>query len=335
MQEISGRVKQLASSVHDLSHQLHPSKLEQLGLAAAIRGLCKELSNGHGLAIEFTPGGMPGRISEDAALCLYRIAQEALRNIIKHSGARRAAVELSGGADAVELRIADDGAGFDPRLADGKGGLGLREHARTAAPGRGRDRHRLASRRRNPDRSPRAAGRRRDCRGSLAGAAVRDRMSGFPICKGGQDEAPARLAGGRSPLAAGGVHATSGGRLRRGGGRGRRPRPAGSRRRAAARRRGARRGHAAPERPGRRPATQAGHAGDQADFPDHERGRRRGGGGVAHRRVRLPAQELGRLGAATGHPGGLPGAIVRHAAGRPGAGRCARPGAQRRTRTAS
>ena len=68
---------------------------------------------------------MPGRISEDAALCLYRIAQEALRNIIKHSGARRAAVELSGGADAVELRIADDGAGFDPRLADGKGGLGL------------------------------------------------------------------------------------------------------------------------------------------------------------------------------------------------------------------
>ena len=125
MDELSARVKQLASSVHDLSRQLHPTKLEQLGLAAALRGLCKELSTGHALQIDFTPGGLPGRISEDAALCLYRIAQEALRNIIKHSGARRAAVELSGGADAVELRIVDDGAGFDSRLADGKGGLGL------------------------------------------------------------------------------------------------------------------------------------------------------------------------------------------------------------------
>jgi PAS domain S-box-containing protein len=125
MQELLGRVKQLASSVHDLSHQLHPSKLEQLGLVAAIGSLCKELSSGHGLPIEFSPGQPLGAIPEDAGLCLYRIVQEALRNIIKHSGARRAVVELDGGADAVDLRIVDDGAGFDPRLVDGKGGLGL------------------------------------------------------------------------------------------------------------------------------------------------------------------------------------------------------------------
>ena len=104
---------------------LHPSKLEQLGLAAAIRSLCKELAGGHGMRIEFTPGEPPGRVSEDAALCLYRIVQEALRNVIKHSGARLAVVELSGAADSVALRIADDGAGFDPRLVEGKGGLGL------------------------------------------------------------------------------------------------------------------------------------------------------------------------------------------------------------------
>jgi PAS domain S-box-containing protein len=125
MQDLSDRVKQLATSVHDLSRQLHPTKLEQLGLAPALRSLCDELGNVHGLRIDFSPGAPAGRVSEDAALCLYRIVQEALRNIIKHSGARRAAVELGGAADAVELRIADDGTGFDPRLADGKGGLGL------------------------------------------------------------------------------------------------------------------------------------------------------------------------------------------------------------------
>ena len=125
MQELSGRVKQLASTVHDLSRQLHPSKLEQLGLAAAVRSLCRELGGGHGLPVEFTAGDSLAPISEDAALCLYRIVQEALRNIIKHSAARRATVELNGGKDAVALCIVDDGAGFDARLADGKGGLGL------------------------------------------------------------------------------------------------------------------------------------------------------------------------------------------------------------------
>src|SRR5262249_30565122 len=54
LQELSARVKQLSSSVHDLSHQLHPSKLEQLGLVAAVRGLCEELGQGHGLRIEFS-----------------------------------------------------------------------------------------------------------------------------------------------------------------------------------------------------------------------------------------------------------------------------------------
>lgn len=125
MQDLSDRVKLLASSVHNLSHQLHPSKLEQLGLAAAIHSLCKEMSSGHGVQIEFTLGQSPTALSEDVALCLYRIAQETLRNIIKHSGARRATVELNGSTEAAALQIVDDGAGFDPRRVDGKGGLGL------------------------------------------------------------------------------------------------------------------------------------------------------------------------------------------------------------------
>ena len=125
MHELSGRVKQLSSAVHDLSHQLHPTKLEQLGLVAAVRGLCNELGHAHGLGIEFAAEQVPSSIPDDTALCLYRIAQEALRNVIKHSGARHARVELRGSPDAISLRISDDGSGFDPDSAAGKGGLGL------------------------------------------------------------------------------------------------------------------------------------------------------------------------------------------------------------------
>jgi signal transduction histidine kinase len=122
---LSGRVKQLSSAVHDLSHRLHPAKLEQLGLVAALRGLCGELAQAHGLGIEFSADGVPSSISGETALCLYRIAQEALRNVIKHSGAPHARVELHGSPDAVSLTISDDGAGFDPGRSDGNAGLGL------------------------------------------------------------------------------------------------------------------------------------------------------------------------------------------------------------------
>src|SRR5205823_6141618 len=73
VREMSARVKDLSSSVHDLSHQLHPSKLEQLGLVAAVRGLCKELRQHHGLEVEFTHSGVPDALPESTALCLYRV----------------------------------------------------------------------------------------------------------------------------------------------------------------------------------------------------------------------------------------------------------------------
>ena len=123
LRELSLRVKELSSTVHDLSHQLHPSKLEQLGLAVAIRGLCKELAHGHGLNAKFTHDEIADRIPAATALCLYRIVQEALRNVVKHSGTTHATVELRVSEDAVRLCIADDGAGFDPVVSNG--GLGL------------------------------------------------------------------------------------------------------------------------------------------------------------------------------------------------------------------
>jgi signal transduction histidine kinase len=125
MQALTARVKDLSSAVHDLSHQLHPAKLEQLGLLATVRALCKELTQSHGLPIVFSHHDLPEAIAEETALCFYRIVQEALRNAIKHSQARHAGVELSGSADTLCLRVVDDGTGFDPRTADRNGGLGL------------------------------------------------------------------------------------------------------------------------------------------------------------------------------------------------------------------
>jgi signal transduction histidine kinase len=125
LQALLGRAKQLSSSVHDLSHQLHPSKLEQLGLVAAIGSLCRELADAHGLKIEFSHDRMPAAISPDTAVCLYRIAQEGLGNAIKHGGARQAEVELRGTGDSIALRIIDHGRGFDPRQVQAGSGLGL------------------------------------------------------------------------------------------------------------------------------------------------------------------------------------------------------------------
>ena len=125
LQKLSAQVKQLSSSVHDLSHQLHPSKLEQLGLVAAIRSLCKEFTQAHGLPIIFEDRGLTTAFAADTALCLYRIAQEALQNVVKHSGARRVEVELIEEAAFLRLRVIDDGKGFDAGSLTGRESLGL------------------------------------------------------------------------------------------------------------------------------------------------------------------------------------------------------------------
>jgi signal transduction histidine kinase len=125
MQDLLRQARLLSSSVHELSHNLHPAKLEQLGLAAAIGSLCVELSHRHGLKIEFAENQIPSEIPPETALCLYRVAQEGLANSIKHSGAQHVQVELGGTTDIISLQIVDDGTGFDPKLMQGKGGLGL------------------------------------------------------------------------------------------------------------------------------------------------------------------------------------------------------------------
>jgi PAS domain S-box-containing protein len=125
MQEFSAQVKRLSSEVHRLSHELHPAKLEQLGLVAAMRGFCKEFAVAHEMAIEFADRSVPRAVPEDTALCLYRITQEALHNVITHSGGTAARVELAMDGSELRLVVADDGVGFDPETIRVNGSLGL------------------------------------------------------------------------------------------------------------------------------------------------------------------------------------------------------------------
>jgi PAS domain S-box-containing protein len=115
----------VSSSIHNLSRELHPSLLDLLGLLPSLRGLCRDFSDQHNLQVHFVHHGIPEQVSKDVALCLFRITQEALRNVVKHSGEAAAKVELSGHDDRIELCISDSGAGFSPESAKAASGLGL------------------------------------------------------------------------------------------------------------------------------------------------------------------------------------------------------------------
>jgi len=116
---------EVSSTLHDLSHQLHPYKLDTLGLVAALGGFCNEFSRQHNLQVQFVHHHVPGQIPNEVTLCLFRIAQEALRNVVKHSGGTEAEVELSGHGDRIDLCISDSGVGFSPEHVKAETGLGL------------------------------------------------------------------------------------------------------------------------------------------------------------------------------------------------------------------
>jgi PAS domain S-box-containing protein len=125
VQELFKRNQEISSDMHSLSHQLHSSKLEHVGLAPALMGLCEELSSKFSIQINFAEHGISSEIPKDVALCLFRIAQESLGNVVKHSRAKQAQVELSCTNNGIHLRIVDAGVGFDPALSSGNEGLGL------------------------------------------------------------------------------------------------------------------------------------------------------------------------------------------------------------------
>jgi PAS domain S-box-containing protein len=114
MRNVREGLVRLSEDVHSLAYQLHPSVLEELGLAEALRTECERLSRGSGLDVSVRLGPFSEGVGKDAALCLFRVAQEALNNVVRHAGARSATVDLRAMDGGFLLAVRDDGVGFDP-----------------------------------------------------------------------------------------------------------------------------------------------------------------------------------------------------------------------------
>ena len=135
LQALRDRTGKLSDDVRRTAYQLHPSVLEHLGLVAALRSYVADLSEHENLKVHFTPKNVPEILEPDVALCLYRVAQEALRNVARHSGGREAWLALRRVGSTFRLSIADRGTGFEAGAAADKPGLGLvsmRERVRAA-----------------------------------------------------------------------------------------------------------------------------------------------------------------------------------------------------------
>jgi PAS domain S-box-containing protein len=148
LRTIQEKLVGLSEDVHDLSRQLHPSILDDLGLVEALRSECASFSRREGIAVVYRPEEIPATLPKDVALGVYRVAQEALRNLAKHAAVNEAWVTLVATGPELLLRVQDMGVGFDPAGVHSQPGLGLssmEERVRliqaklsvTSAPGRG------------------------------------------------------------------------------------------------------------------------------------------------------------------------------------------------------
>jgi PAS domain S-box-containing protein len=123
--ELKNQVSEIASDIQTMSHRLYSSKLESLGLAAAMRGLCREFEEQQKVEIDFDSHGLPNPLSPDISLCFFRVLQEALDNSVKHSSVRRFEVRSWGSPNEVHLTVSDFGGGFDMATAKAGRELGL------------------------------------------------------------------------------------------------------------------------------------------------------------------------------------------------------------------
>jgi PAS domain S-box-containing protein len=143
---LAGQLEELVMDVHNMSHQLHSSKLKYLGLGAALRELCRQFSSKHQVSVELTADPLIQPIAEEVSLCLYRVAQEALSNAVRHSTSGRVEVKLNSEEPILRLHVKDFGVGFDPLLREqGLGFVAMQERLRIvggkllliSSPGRG------------------------------------------------------------------------------------------------------------------------------------------------------------------------------------------------------
>ena len=125
LSKLRDRSERLANDLRRMTHQLHPAALEHLGLVSALRSHCCEVSENEGIQVRFRAGANVGPVHPDVAVCLYRIAQEALRNVSKHSHSQQAWVEIDQEDDGILLSIVDKGVGFDGKVPHSGKCLGL------------------------------------------------------------------------------------------------------------------------------------------------------------------------------------------------------------------
>jgi len=127
-QGIGKTIEQIADvgkDIQALSHRLHSSKLEYLGLEAAAKSFCREFSDQQKVEISFQSENIPKELPQEISVCLFRVLQEALQNATKHSGSRQFQVSLRDGTNQIELTVRDSGVGFDPEETIKGRGLGL------------------------------------------------------------------------------------------------------------------------------------------------------------------------------------------------------------------
>ena len=150
LESLKQDVGDVGADVHRLSHQLHSSTLDYLGLVPAVKRLVGDFSNRHGISVAFVDESPSSALPRDVALSLFRIVQESLNNVAKHSHARSVRVRLTGMDGRVHLAIEDDGVRFRRGPSRQTRRVGLRQHAGTLTTAEWDRTRRLGAGARNP-----------------------------------------------------------------------------------------------------------------------------------------------------------------------------------------
>ena len=162
LEQLANQAGEIAADTQSLSHELHSARLEYLGIAAAVKGFCREFSEKQHMEIDFKSHDVPASLPPDISLCLFRVLQEALHNSAKHSGTQSFVVSLWGTPDEICLSVRDSGAGFDSETVKEGHGHWPHQHGRAFGPGEWDSLHRFApeSRHYNLRSCPAQCGRR-------------------------------------------------------------------------------------------------------------------------------------------------------------------------------
>ena len=126
LKEFQARIVKASEETRHIAYELHPSVLDDLGLVASLRALCKDFSErNRDVDLKFSGSALPHPLPRETASCIYRVAQEGLQNIVKHANAKHVSMALTHKNGSLTLTVADDGAGFAHSAVAGRGGLGL------------------------------------------------------------------------------------------------------------------------------------------------------------------------------------------------------------------